>query len=781
MSVQRTAQQALEPTADPAWVLDQQGFDPLRDSSRESRFAISNGFLGVRVGRTIDRLPHAPVAPRTYVAGLFDVLGLDQPIPLLVSAPDWLKLDISFSTRNSDLVVDDVSFHHRTLDFRRGALLTESGIAHLPDLAVRLRVLCLVSLHRRALGLQLVQLDVDAGAVEATLVASFEGIEFGLVTERLEQGLGVWRTNTSGKRLAMAVVTALSVDGHTVVPKALGPFKWAWTWTTRPGQSVCFERMVAITRADTPAETPGDAAQGQLKSAMAVGWRGVLDEHEASWAARWRACDVLIGGDPAAQQALRFALYHLNGAPDPGDERVSIAARALTGADYHGHVFWDTEIFLLPFYTLTWPVAARALLTYRFRTLDGARAKAERLGFRGALYAWESADTGAETCPEHAIAPDRRVVDILCGTQELHISADVAYAVWHYWEATQDGAFMQEAGAEILLETARFWASRAKPEADGWHHIRGVIGPDEYHVTIDDNAFTNVMARWNIRCGLAMAALLRQRWPARWEGLSFALGLKDAELQQWAGVADTMATGFDPHTGLFEQFAGFFKLEPIDLARYAGRSVPMDVVLGRKRTQTAQVIKQADVVALMVLLPEDFPEGAAATNFNFYEPLCSHGSSLSAALHGVAAARLGQSEVAMRFFRQASATDLADTHAAIDGGVHIAALGGLWIMAVLGFAGLTMNESGLGLNPRLPDDWQSLAFSVQWQGRHVSVTIDGIRKAAHVTLASGAPMVITLGEKQHQLGREAPLVIALTARCEAEAPANGEMQARKSP
>ena len=210
---------------------------------------------------------------------------------------------------------------------------------------------------------------------------------------------------------------------------------------------------------------------------------------------------------------------------------MSIAARALTGADYHGHVFWDTEIFLLPFYTLTWPEAARALLMYRFHTLAGARAKARRMGWRGAMYAWESADTGAETCPEHAIGPDRRIVDILCGTQEQHISADVAYAVWHYWEATGDDVFLRDAGAEILLETARFWASRAQPEADGQHHIRGVIGPDEYHETIDDNAFTNVMARWNIRRGLAVAALLRQQWPERWTSLSSAIGLDDAEMQ----------------------------------------------------------------------------------------------------------------------------------------------------------------------------------------------------------------------------------------------------------
>lgn len=763
MNVHQRAEQMLEPTADPAWIFEQQGFDPLRDSSRESRFAVSNGFLGIRGGRTINRVPGTAIAPRTYVAGLFDMVHADQPISALVPAPDWLRIDISLSSQGAATIVDDFSFHHRTLDFRRGALITESRIANAPGMAMRLRVLRLVSMHNRALGLQLVQMDVDAGAVEATLEASCEELEFGLVTEWLEQGVGVWRTHTAGKRVAMAVAASLCVDGRVVAAKTLGPFKWSWTWTTRPGQVVRFERMVAVARADALTDDPRKQAEGHLATAATVGWSSLLDLHEASWADRWRESDVVIAGDAASQHAVRFALYHLNDAANPQDESVSIAARALTGADYHGHVFWDTEIFLLPFYTLTWPEAARALLTYRFRTIDGARAKAKRMGWRGAMYAWESAATGAETTPEHAIAPDRRVVDIKTGTQELHITADVAYAVWHYWEATGDDAFLLHAGAEILLETARFWSSRAQPEADGRHHIRGVIGPDEYHETIDDNAFTNGMARWNIRRGLAVADLLWQRWPERWATLSHAIGLGDAELRQWADVAETMVTGHDPRTGLLEQFAGFFKLEPIDLTNYAGRSVPMDVILGRERTQAAQVIKQADVVALLALLPEEFTAEAAAKNFSYYEPRCSHGSSLSAALHGVTAARLGQSEMAMHFFRQTSATDLADTHAAIDGGVHIAALGGMWMMVVLGFAGLTMDESGLGFNPQLPDGWQSLEFSVQWRGRHVSVSVDAGRSTLQAKLTSGEPLAITMRQKRHQLMHEMPLTVEFVA------------------
>jgi trehalose/maltose hydrolase-like predicted phosphorylase len=487
---------------------------------------------------------------------------------------------------------------------KRGVLLTECRHLFRPPLGVRLHTLRLVSLSERAIGLQVIQLEIEEGEVEVTLEAAFEEVDLELASERIEQDLGVWRTKCSDKSLAMAATASLQIDGHDLPVTAIDHLKWSWNWKSHPGQVVSFERSVAVTRSDTQALDPGAAAREKLEVARHLGWRRVLAEHETAWASRWQYSDVEVDGDAAAQQALRLAIYHLNGAANPADERVSIGARALTGDDYHGHVFWDTEIFLIPFYILTWPEAARTLLVYRFRTLDAARSKAARLGWRGAFYAWESADTGAETTPEQIIGPDRQVVKILCGKQEQHISADVAYAVWQYWQATGDEGFLLDAGAEILLETGRFWSSRAQPESDGYCHIRGVIGPDEYHEDVDDNAFTNVMARWNIRRALDVAALLRERWPKRWVHLSSRLRLHVAELNQWLTVAETMATGLDSETGLFEQFAGFFDLEEIDLADYAGRSEPMDVVLGRERVARSQVIKQADVLALLALLPE---------------------------------------------------------------------------------------------------------------------------------------------------------------------------------
>ncbi len=752
---------ALEPTDDPAWVLDAEGYDPLRESSVESRFAISNGFLGVRGARAVTRGARWVVPPRTYVAGLFDTLGTEQTIPGLVPAADWLQVRILLPGGPWVHHPGDVSSHRMTLDVKRGALLTEGYHPQAPDQGLRGRTLRLVSLSERAVGLQLIQLEFGDAEVEVTLEASFEGVNLGLISEQLVHDLGVWRTQHSGKGLAMATASSLQIDGHDLPPTALGPLKWSWSWKSRPGQVVCFERFVAVARSDTQGVDPASGARDKLGVARQIGWRGVVAEHETAWSSRWQCSDVEVDGDAAAQQALRFAVYHLNSAANPADERVSIGARALTGDDYRGHVFWDTEIYLLPFYVLTWPEAARALLMYRFHTLDGARAKAAGMGWRGALYAWESADTGAETTPEQVIGPDRQVVDVLCGKQEQHISADVAYAVWQYWQATGDEGFLLDAGAEILLETGRFWSSRAQPEADGHCHIRGVIGPDEYHEHIDDNAFTNVMARWNIRRALDVAALLRERWPERWARLASRLGVDATEMQQWQTVAETMATGLDITTGRFEQFAGFFALEAIDLTDYAGRSVPMDVVLGRERTRRSQVIKQADVVALLGLLPEEFVGETGAENFRYYEPRCSHGSSLSHAMHGLVAARLGHSELALRHFRQTGAIDLADTHVAIDGGVHIAALGGIWQTAVFGFAGLSLHSDGIELVPQLPASWRSIGFHVQWRSRRLKIMIVPGEQLIEATLEAGEPMKLVVNGEPHELRRDRTLRVSV--------------------
>jgi len=753
-------QQALEPTQDRDWLLIEQTYDPLRESSVESRFAVSNGFLGVRGSRAISRGPtwvswlHTfrwASWPRTYVAGLFDTPNTEPAVPALVPVADWLRLRILVNGKPLLQRTGETLSHRRILDMRRGVMLTDWRQRDPSGVVVRVRTLRLVSLAERALGLQLVGIEVEQGSAGVTVEARFDEAGQGLDPVHLEPALGVWRTEQSGKSLAMACTTALQLDDTDLGPQVQGPFKSSWHWVSAPGQVADFQRIIAVARGDEPG---GDRRQDVLDAlvhAQQIGWRGVLADHVAAWADRWRLSGVRIDGDGESERALRFAIYHLNGAANPHDERVSIGARALTGDSYLGHVFWDTEIYVLPFYIATWPAAARALLMYRYHTLAGARAKAAHMGWRGAMYAWESTDTGEETTPERLLGPGGTVIEVLCGTQEQHITADVAYAVWQYWQATGDDGFMREAGAEILLETARFWASRTGREADGKGHIRGVIGPDEYHEHIDDSAYTNVMARWNIRRGIETAALLRARWPDVWTRLARELNLGDAELAQWAATADAMFTGLDPANGMFEQFAGFYGLEEIDIAQYADRTVPLDVVLGRERTQRSQVIKQADIVALLALLPEEFDPAAKLANFRFYERRCGHGSSLSRGMHALVAARLGETELAARYFQETAATDLADASDSSAGGVHIAALGGLWQAAVFGFAGLSLGADAMGLDPRLPANWRALGFQAHWRGRLVRIDIDRVADTVSATLLAGEAMPLVVAGRPHRI------------------------------
>jgi trehalose/maltose hydrolase-like predicted phosphorylase len=749
--------EALEPTQDPGWILSYDGYSVLTESAVESRFAFGNGFLGMRAARSVSRGPtwvawlgYSRWAswPRCYVAGLFDVPNTEPPVPALVPVADWSRVRILLDGEPLLAREGEVVVGNRKLDMRRGVLLSAWTHRTPSGITATGQELRLLSLSDRAAGLQYLRLSLDRAGVDIRVEASFAMAGLGMEPMRLEQDLGAWRTEGTGKGVAMGGVATLRIEGKPLAPDRPFPLRWVWRWRSVPHQVAELDRLVAVARADTPEDDPAPSAVAALQRNRALGWRAMLAAHETAWKARWSSSEIVIEGDDETQQALRFAVYHLTTAANPEDERVSIGARALTGDVYLGHVFWDTEIYLLPFYTLVWPEAARALLMYRYHTLPGARAKAKHFGFKGALYAWESADDGMETTPERVVLTDGNVVEILTGRMEHHISADVAYAVWRYWRATGDDDFFIRAGAEIILDTARFWASRAVLEADGKRHIRHVIGPDEYHDDVDDNAFTNVMARWNIARALESIDLLRTRWPEKAAALREKLALRDEELADWRDAIARIVTGFDEASGIYEQFAGFHKLEKLDLDQYADRTVPIDVVIGRERTQRSQVVKQADVVALMALLPEEFPGATAVTNFRHYEPLCAHGSSLSAGIHSLVAARLGDAEMGLDYLREAAATDLdLDPNSA--GGVRIAGLGGLWQAVVLGFGGLDYRGDTLAIDPKLPTHWRSLSYRVCWKGRCLSISIT--RKTIQAMMTEGDLMEIQIGTATRKL------------------------------
>jgi trehalose/maltose hydrolase-like predicted phosphorylase len=395
----------------------------------------------------------------------------------------------------------------------------------------------------------------------------------------------------------------------------------------------------------------------------------------------------------------------------------------------------------------THPPTARALLMYRYHTLPAARDNARAMGYRGALYAWESTDTGVDVTPAFVYNSAGERLEILTGLLEHHISADVAYAIWQYWRATRDEAFFLDAGAEMLLEMARFWASRAEiSDEDGRYHIMRVIGPDEFHENADDNAYTNLMAQWVLRRGVETVEWLRAHHPDQWRALSARIGLEEAELAAWEEVAEKLVDNFDSETNLFEQHRGYFDLEYIDLQDLEPRTKSVDAILGWSRLTRSQIIKQADVIMLLFLLGDEYPREVHEANFRFYEPRTTHDSSLSPSFHALAAARSGDLETAERYFEKAANLDLDFSHGVTAaGGVHIAALGGMWHALVFGFGGMFVEDAGPRFEPHVPESWQTLRFPVLWRGAQLRVAA-GDGAAEVVTGPVGHKLVRTRAE-----------------------------------
>lgn len=493
-------------------------------------------------------------------------------------------------------------------------------------------------------------------------------------------------------------VLARTTDGETTVAAAAVQREWHLPDRRR------VERIVSVRT--SPATAP-HGADPALVAARAQGFDRLLAEHRRAWAQRWDGADIEIDGDPTTQLAVRHALFQiLSCAPTEGE--AVVGARGLTGLAYAGHVFWDTDVFVLPALAATLPAAARAVLQYRINRLDTARDAAASRGLPGARFPWESAATGRDVTPTSTRDVEGHIVPIRTGEHEEHINADIAWAVRHYLDWTGDAAVLEDGGRDLVLETARCWAARVRLDQDEVGHLYGVIGPDEYHEIVDDNAYTNNLTRWHLQ------------WAAE---LASAAGAPD-EAARFAAVAGSLVTGFDPGRGCHEQFAGFWDLEPLLIGDVADTPVAADVLLGRDRVRRTQVVKQPDVLMLHHLLPDACPPGSLRADLDLYLPRTAHGSSLSPAICAGLLARDGRPDDAMDLVDVAAGVDLDDRGGMTAGGLHLATMGGLWQAVVTGFAGIRPTPAGLAVDPRLPRRWDRLSIRLRYRGRPVRVTID---------------------------------------------------------
>ncbi|MFD5283239.1 glycoside hydrolase family 65 protein [Streptomyces rubrogriseus] len=739
----------------------------------ESVFALSNGHVGWR-GNLDEGEPHG--LPGSYLNGVYEL----HPLPYAEAGygyPESGQTVINVTNgKLLRLLVDDEPFdlrygrlgkHERTLDLRRGVLERSCEWTSPAGTTVRVRSTRLVSLTQRAIAAVEYEVEpVDTRTrivIQSELVAN-ESLPSSDGDPRAAQALQsplepeedlaigsrlrlVHRTRRSGLRVAVAADHVVDAPGEITTSSESNTDVSRLTITSvlDPGQRLRVQKTVAHGWSGARSRPAmSDQVEAALAAAAHGGWDGLVAEQRDYLDDFWARADVEVHGDEEIQQAVRFALFHVLQAGARAEQRA-IPAKGLTGSGYDGHAFWDTEMFVLPLLTYTAPKAVAEALRWRQATLPAARDRATQLGLRGAAFPWRTID-GSEGS---AYWP--------AGTAAFHVAADIAHAAVRYTAATGDLDFERETALELLVETARLWRSLGHHDHHGVFHIDGITGPDEYSAVVDDNTYTNLMARSN----LLAAADVCERHPED----ATRLGVDEEESAAWRDAAEAVHIPYNEEIGVHEQHAGFTRHQRWDFANTGADQYPLMLHFPYFDVYRKQVVKQSDLVLAMYTCGSWFDahcdEDQMAANFAYYEPLTVRDSSLSACCQAVVAAQTGHLRLAYDYATEAALMDLADLEHNTRDGLHIASLAGTWMALVAGFGGTRRDGDSLRFTPRLPEKFSRLAFRLQFRGRCLQVEIGPDR--ASYSLLGGPPLTIHHhGSEVHVDGAE-PVTLGISA------------------
>lgn len=774
------------------WLITESVFDPSTANTAETLFTVGNGYLGTR--GTLEE-GHRGELSGTYLAGVYD--RHDAAVIDLVNAPDWLALEVTVAGVRLDVQTCTVVSHERVLDLRQGLLWRCTVFCDASGRRTRLESLRLASMADRHVCALRVAVTPENHGAPVVISSALDGYRRNLdrlpvfapgtvlhpevrwqkwASSRHLQQVGA---GTEGDSISLAMET---IDSAIVLAYAAATE--ADREPVRSGTETCYEavaqraefelvagqtlvvdKLVTIYTSrdgDGDSEVPAARARDALAAVRATGFDDVLSASRAAWAELWADCDCRVDGDPDATRALRFSIHQLLIAANPDDPTVNIGAKSLTGEGYRGHVFWDTEVLMLPFFIYTQPATALSLLRYRHHTLPGARELAAEGGLRGARYPWESADTGREECP---VSTNDGLHRFWTRDEEIHVSADVAYGVLTYVAATGDQDFLLDYGAEILFETSRFWVDRSELDpATGRYSLKQVMGPDEFHSHVDDNAFTNRLAQWNLTEAARVHHDLAEHYPHTLDMISKSIGLEPHEVTRWRAVADALAYRVDPDRPVIEQFTGYFDRLDVPISSYDDNLMPRyPDGYHHFNCEETMLLKQPDVIMLMHMLPDDFDLATKKANFEFYEARTLHKSSLSPAVHAIMGIEVGDSARALEYFRRSAFVDLTDNQGNTHEGVHIASAGGTWQILVVGFGGFRVRQHQLTFDPWLPPEWEAIHFRLQWRGHAVDVSISHLEATFTYLAPAGDTEVILVAGHPVGLTAGAPCTVPLTS------------------
>ena len=745
------------------WSIIEEGFDPEQHEASESLFSIGNGHMGQRAN--FEERYSGPSLQGSYIAGIYypDKTrvgwwknGYPKYFAKVLNAPNWIGIDVYVNGHALDLAECPVAEFRRVLDMKRG-VLSRSFIATMPDGAkVKVEALRFVSMARPEIGVVRYRvialspasiqmrpyLDGDVSNRDSNYNEQFWNI---LKTEATPRA-GFLQVQTRKLDFQVGIAMQLAFTGPATEPDCMTEGAVAansFAGDLAAGQSAEVIKYVAVT---TSQDYTKDALEAKAKdlalSAQAADFDMLLAEHEAKWAGIWSNSDIVVEGDAAAQQGIRFNIFQLNQTYSGEDERLNIGPKGFTGEKYGGSTYWDTEAFCVPFYICAAPArVTRNLLIYRYKHLEKAIENAAKLGFKNGAALYPMVTMNGEECHnEWEIT-----------FEEIHRNGAIAYAIYNYIQHTGDESYLAEYGLEVLIGIARFWAQRATFSADkGKYVILGVTGPNEYENNVNNNWYTNTLACWCLDYAREAIGIVERLAPKRLAEILAKTKLDRAgETAHWAAVSAGMYFPQDPRTGLLLQQDGYLDKEPVTIAELDSEERPINQHWSWDRILRSPFIKQADLLMGFYLFEDRFDADTHRRHFDYYEARTVHESSLSPCTHAVLAARLGLMEKAHALYLRTARLDLDDYNHEVEEGLHITSMAGTWLAIVEGFGGKRVRKGKLSFDPHIPAGWRKYSFRMLFQDRPLKVSVSP--DAVEVNYDGSEPFSVTIWGKEYSL------------------------------
>ncbi|WP_419817968.1 glycoside hydrolase family 65 protein [Glaciibacter flavus] len=772
------------------WALVETSFSPDNMGQTETIFSVGNGYLGMRGNIEEGRDGHQH---GTFVNGFHETwpirhaeeaFGFARVGQTIVNAPDAKIVRLYVDDEPLVITEADLLSYERRLDFRTGILerdlewRTPAG----KRVAIRSqRMTSFTDRHIAVITYEVTLLDADANVTlssqilnrqdgrdeyRANVDAPIEGFDprkADTFVERVLQPrikrerdgrimLG-YRCTNSAMTIAVAADHHIeSADGYsTSVSLDDDLAKMAYRIHAKQGNTIRLTKVISYHTARTlPVRELADRCDRSLDSAREYGVDAILADQSSWLESYWNRVDVQVKGRSALQQAIRWNLFQLAQATARTDGG-GVAAKGVTGTGYGGHYFWDGEIYVMPFLSYTSPVVARNVLRFRQKMLDAARLRAQELNVRGALFPWRTIN-GLESSAYYAAS-----------TAQYHIDADISFAVCQYVSATGDTDFLDRGAIDILVETARMWADLGfwrGSKRDEVFHIHGVTGPDEYTTVVNDNLYTNVMARANLGAAATAVQNIRVADPSAYEALVRRLGVSNDEVEEWSRAAHAMHIPYDDNVGIHPQDEAFLQKEIWDLEETPDGNFPLLLHYHPLVIYRFQVLKQADVVLALFLQGNEFTSEQKRADFDYYDPLTTGDSTLSAVVQSIIAAEVGYGELAMKYFRAALLVDLFDLHKNAADGVHVASTGGVWAALVNGFGGFRDHRGLFSFDPRLPAAWEGLTYKLTLRGTRIRV--DLVAESITFTVEEGHEAELSVRGQVVHVREGSPITVPLT-------------------